>query len=1179
MASRAQQIRDLKIELDADARKLEAGFERARRSTMRLEDQLRKADLAAAQLDKQLADEAQRAADKRAQQVDRLGQSMVAFGAATVAGLALATKAAIDWESAWAGVTKTVDGSPEQMAALEAELRGLATTLPAAHAEIAAVAEAAGQLGVQRAAVAAFTKTMIDLSETTNVTAEEAATSIAQLGNVLGLDLKNDVDNFGAALVELGNAGASTEADILSMAQRIGGAGATVGLSAQDVLGFASALSSVGIEAEAGGSAISRVMVDIASAAATGGEELDTFARVAGMSADEFARSFDQDPARAIQAFIEGLGRLNASGENVFATLDELGLSEIRVRDALMRLASAEGIVADNLDRSASAWDENRALVEEAEKRYETTEAKIQIAKNTLVDLAIQIGSVVLPAVAAFVEAGADVLRWFTDLPGPVKTAATVLGTVLGAATALGGAMLLLAPRIAAAQGLMASLAMTAPRTASALSAVGKAAGIAGVLFTVSQALGAIIKAGDSGTRSMSDVTEAMLDMGKGGEAAEAALDGVFSSLNNNLIIGGEGVNSFADALDRVFDPSALQRYNDIANEVITLGFGSGSKELDNARESIKNIDQALADLVGGGNADQAADAWAVMVSQAEASGHSVEELREQFPLYVEALKGAENATRIAAESTTPMQDALSDLAVRFGLTGEDARDAAQEIVDSWADSAAQFVSVTDAYDTALSAKEESERNAAQATADATADQSDSWEDFRGDVTLTVDEYLDELERMVLNQENWRNNMVTLTGRVSDEMLGYLASLGPEGADLVALYAQMTDEELQEAESLWRHSTDEGVQGIVDELTNGGPILRQIAAQHGEDVANNVRDYMIKNKVGVAEAAFALGVEIDKNIPDTHNTQVTVTPPPPELIAATLKKIRDHFSGITVPLTIGQPGYGVLGGSGGGGPGGGAVSGGWRTPLSSGTYRVGSPFGMRNGRMHTGQDLPARTGTPIFAARAGRVSRAATLSGSYGNHVFVDHGGGWQTRYAHMSARFVRAGQAVGSGHRLGQVGSTGNSSGPHLHFEVRSGGRALNPRSYVRFARGGPIEGPGGPRDDRIPILASNGEFMQQEAAVRHYGRDFMHALNDRRVPKFWEGGGVGSVASTTPVIPSSLGSPTVTLDPAALAAALDGTSLTLTANGHQIDAVIDARVGEHDRQTVRRVQAGVRR
>ena len=238
---------------------------------------------------------------------DRAGQTMLGFGTATVGALALAATAAVAWESQWTGVLKTVNGTDAELGALEESLREMARTLPASHQEIAAVAEAAGQLGVQTPNVAAFTRVMVDLGETTNLSADEAATALAQLMNVMQTSA-GDVDNLGAAVVALGNNGASTERDIVLMAQRIAGAGKIVGLSEGEVLGLANALASVGIEVEAGGTAISTIMTDMAKAVSTGSDDLARFASVAGMSAAEFSRAFEADPASAFASFVEGLG-------------------------------------------------------------------------------------------------------------------------------------------------------------------------------------------------------------------------------------------------------------------------------------------------------------------------------------------------------------------------------------------------------------------------------------------------------------------------------------------------------------------------------------------------------------------------------------------------------------------------------------------------------------------------------------------------------------------------------------------------------------------------------------------------------------------------------------------------------------------------------------------------------
>ena len=125
--------------------------------------------------------------------------------------------------------------------------------------------------------------------------------------------------------------------------------------------------------------------------------------------------------------------------------------------------------------------------------------------------------------------------------------------------------------------------------------------------------------------------------------------------------------------------------------------------------------------------------------------------------------------------------------------------------------------------------------------------------------------------------------------------------------------------------------------------------------------------------------------------------------------------------------------------------------------MATGTFinptrgRLTSPFGMRGGRRHTGIDIANATGTPITASDAGRVSFAGSR-GAYGRLVIIDHENGYQTYYAHMNTISVSSGERVHKDQQIGTVGSTGRSTGPHLHFEVRKNGTPVNPRSYVRY-------------------------------------------------------------------------------------------------------------------------------
>ena len=137
--------------------------------------------------------------------------------------------------------------------------------------------------------------------------------------------------------------------------------------------------------------------------------------------------------------------------------------------------------------------------------------------------------------------------------------------------------------------------------------------------------------------------------------------------------------------------------------------------------------------------------------------------------------------------------------------------------------------------------------------------------------------------------------------------------------------------------------------------------------------------------------------------------------------------------------------------AGAGGPEG-SPGGQWRFPVV-GHRHVTSKFGPRGGRLHAGVDLRAPMGTTIVAAKPGTVIQAG-WAGGYGNAVYIDHGGGLITRYGHLSRVSVQRGQRVQGGQQVGKAGSTGNSTGPHLHFEIRPGNRPVNPWPYIKNAK-----------------------------------------------------------------------------------------------------------------------------
>ena len=340
-----------------------------------------------------------------------------------LAGAGVAVKAAIDYESAFAGVKKTVDGTPQQFAQLSTSIREMAKEMPSSAVEIAHVAEAAGQLGVPIGAIKDFSKTMINLGVSTNLSSEEAASSIAKIGNIMqvsGKDLGTWSGHFGSAVVDLGNHFATTERDIVEMTNRLAAGGKLAGLTTPEILGLATAMSSVGIEAEAGGTAMNQTLTGIGKAVAGVGKgassKLKLIAQTAGMTAEEFSQAWKQKPAEALQAFIKGLQRAHDEGKNMDGILSDLGMKGIRQGNMLKSLASASDKMSEAVNRSNLAWKENNALTNEASKRYETTESQLKIFKNKLTDIAIEFGGPLLKALNSGLDAAKPWLQILSDM-------------------------------------------------------------------------------------------------------------------------------------------------------------------------------------------------------------------------------------------------------------------------------------------------------------------------------------------------------------------------------------------------------------------------------------------------------------------------------------------------------------------------------------------------------------------------------------------------------------------------------------------------------------------------------------------------------------------------------------------------------------------------------------------
>ncbi len=416
----------------ADARatqNLEVRLNNARAQMARTENDLRKTT---AELEKQSSawHKVSKACQETGGKMADMGKKLTTRVTLPLAALgAGAAKSAIDMESAFAGVRKTVAATAEEFTRLRQGFVDMSKEIPIAAEELMGIGEAAGQLGIKKEAILGFTDTMAKLGVATNLSGEQAAMSLARLANIMQMP-QDQFDRLGATIVDLGNNLATTESEIVEMGLRLAGAGNIVGMTEAQVLAFGGALSSVGIAAEAGGTAFSRVMLEMNNQVASGGANLQTFAMVAGMSAQEFAELWRTNAAGALVAFIEGLGEIKDSGQNVVPVLDELGLGEIRVRDALLRAAGAGDLFAESLEIGSKAWEENIALNEEAEERFKTTASQLQILKNNIKIVAAAFGEVLLPAINSVVGGLIPVLDGISNLPEPAKKATIAIAAL-----------------------------------------------------------------------------------------------------------------------------------------------------------------------------------------------------------------------------------------------------------------------------------------------------------------------------------------------------------------------------------------------------------------------------------------------------------------------------------------------------------------------------------------------------------------------------------------------------------------------------------------------------------------------------------------------------------------------------------------------------------------------------
>ncbi len=531
--------------------------------------------------------------------IDTITKPIQYASTALAAGGVASAKFAIDFEDSFAGVKKTVDATPEQLAKIKQGIIDLSTTgidgrgaIPQTTTELNELAAAGGQLGISQENIIDFTEVMAQMGSATNLVGEEGAATLARFQNVMGVG-QNEIRNIGSAIVDLGNHSATTESEIAAMALRMGKYGSSVRMSAADVLGYSAALSSLGIEAQMGGSAIGRTWLSIETAVANGGEGLKTFAKYSGKSAKEFKEQWNTDSSGAFNGLLKGL----QSAENLTVALDDLGINNTQDIQAMMALVNGYDLVTESVNRSNTAYQENTALQEEFNAKNETTASKLANTKNNIVEAARSIGETMLPSIQDASTTVADFAKGLSQMDDEqkrvvVNTGATVIaiGAIskvsAGAIKGVGGIVEAVG-NIKKAFSAGGALAKFAPTLASIGSVAGPAAlAVAGI---ATAAIGGKV-AYDKWYQSQYRWSEGL---SKGNEKVKESLE-KYKSLNEvqgqikSLKMVIESPESSQEQVDNA--KSKLEEIKEMLSQEYNLVINSDNSNLDDAVEQVTKL-------------------------------------------------------------------------------------------------------------------------------------------------------------------------------------------------------------------------------------------------------------------------------------------------------------------------------------------------------------------------------------------------------------------------------------------------------------------------------------------------------------------------------------------------------------------------------------------------------------
>ena len=368
-----------------------------------------------------------------------VSQNATIAGAAMVGAFAATATTAIALERQFADVVRTTNLEPASAAArqLKEEFFALRQEIPVAFGELAKIGTLAGQLNIPAESVANFTETVAKFAATTDVSVEDAATAFGRLDKLIfGVD--EQFEKLGSAILAVGTNAVATESQIIKVSQQISSIANLAGFSASEIIGFSSALASVGISPELARGIVTRTFSSINTAAAAGGEQLERFGRVAGVSGAEFGAAWNTNASATFVNFLKGL---NEDGSVAEQTLRELGITSIRDIPSLLKLAQNYEEVGRQIGIAGEGFEKGTELQKQYDVIASTVAEKLKVLAGNFEILIATIGESA-NGFGFAIDIGIQFLQLLTALAkNPLGQA---LLNIVGVLTLVGGSLSLL---------------------------------------------------------------------------------------------------------------------------------------------------------------------------------------------------------------------------------------------------------------------------------------------------------------------------------------------------------------------------------------------------------------------------------------------------------------------------------------------------------------------------------------------------------------------------------------------------------------------------------------------------------------------------------------------------------------------------------------------------------------